>query len=167
MQCPVCEAENPDDVVECGGCGRAIAPDPAGAEVAPLDGLELTRLADHDLAVEVEALPDVEPTQVEAGPGAPLEWTPGELEIELGREPQDGERTTAPPETATCPWCGAASLGALCDSCGRRKARYAAPVPQRQTRSPADTVTCPACFARVPKEVRCTDCGLPFPLQEL
>jgi len=28
-------------------------------------------------------------------------------------------------------------------------------------------VTCPSCFARVAKEIRCSDCGVPFPLQEL
>jgi len=30
-----------------------------------------------------------------------------------------------------------------------------------------ETMTCPSCFARVPQGIRCSDCGMPFPLQEL
>jgi hypothetical protein len=191
MQCPVCAADNLDDAIECGGCGLALAPESAGSdEAGQLDGLEPTRLASADRAVHVEALPGVEHTQLEADStaasqssaeflalertqheavaGATPAWT-ADLEIDRAREPDSGERTVTQPESATCPWCGAVSLGALCDACGRRKSRYLEP----QTAAPraatptGETVTCPACFSRVSKEVRCSDCGLPFPLQEL
>jgi hypothetical protein len=191
MQCPVCAADNLDDASECGGCGRALAPQPAGGdEAGQLDGLEPTRLVSADLVVDVEGLPGVEHTQLQADSTAASQWTAGflgleptqheavagatpawtaDLEIDRAREPDSGERTAAQPETATCPWCGAVSLGAICDACGRRKARYLEPqtaAPRRATAT-GETATCPACFSRVPKEVRCTDCGLPFPLQEL
>ena len=91
----------------------------------------------------------------------------GEIEVDRGREPDSGERTPVPTETATCPWCGTASPGAICDTCGRRKARFAEPPPEERRASVEGTITCPACFARVAREVRCSDCGMPFPLQEL
>jgi hypothetical protein len=114
--------------------------------VTPIEGLEPTQLAPADLAVQTEPLPDVEHTRLE----------------------DPGERTPAPPETAACPWCGTPSLGAVCDSCGRRKLRYLAPrvAPERRAAT-GETVSCPSCFARVAKELRCSECGLPFPLQEL
>jgi len=147
MQCPVCEAENPDNVAECAGCGRAMAPASAGRQtVAPLEGLESTQVASPDLAVQVDVLPD----------------------LETGRETDFGERTPVPPETAACPWCGTPSLGAVCDACGRRKSRFVAPVVAEERRADTgETVTCPSCFARVPKEARCSDCGVPFALQEV
>jgi hypothetical protein len=147
MQCPVCEAENPDDVPECAGCGTALAvARGANVTVAPLEGLEMTQIASPDLAVQVDVLADLEP----------------------GRETDFGERTAAPPETATCPWCGTVSLALVCDSCGQRKWRYAAPAASEERKAvTAETVTCPSCLARVPREVRCSDCGAPFPLQEL
>src|SRR5439155_25628280 len=85
-----------------------------------------------------------------------------------GRGRQGAGRTPVPTETATCPWCGTASPGAICDTCGRRKARFAEPPPEEERRASVEgTITCPACFARVAREVRCSDCGMPFPLQEL
>jgi hypothetical protein len=167
MQCPVCDADNLDDAVECPTCGRPLGPAADPVNDQPLDGLEMTRLPPADFDPAPEAIPGLEQTQVEADPRAPLQWTPGALEVETGREARS-ERTPVPDESATCPWCGATSLGALCDACGRRKSRYAAPPPEKRQRSgPAETVTCPSCFARVLHEVRCSDCGLPFPLQEL
>ena len=148
MRCQICEAENPDDLPECATCGRVLpaAASRASQAVAPIEGLEPTQLAPADLAVEIEALPDVEHTRLD----------------------EFGEPTPAPPETATCPWCGTRSLGAVCDSCGRRKSRYAAPpVAEERRAATGEIVTCPSCFARVAKEVRCSDCGVPFPLQEL
>ena len=149
MHCPICEAENPDDLPECATCGgvlHAAAPR-AGQAVTPIEGLEPTQLAPADLAVQTEPIPDVEHTRLD----------------------DFGERTPAPPpETATCPWCGTASLGLVCDSCGRRKSRYLAPpVVEVRRVATGETVSCPSCFARVAKDVRCSDCGVPFPLQEL
>ena len=46
MQCPVCEAENLDDAVECAGCGRTLAAGPgAGEDGGSLEGLETTHFA--------------------------------------------------------------------------------------------------------------------------
>jgi hypothetical protein len=188
MQCPVCDAENLDDAVECAGCGRMFASGPGAGEAdGPLEGLETTRFAPTDPA-RPESLPGVERTQIEADPRAASEWTAGELalestqhevaagattawtpggEIDRGRESTSGERTTVAAESASCPWCGETSPGAICDACGRRKSRYAAPAREREAVASGETVTCPACFARVSREVRCSDCGMPFPLQEL
>jgi len=167
MQCPVCDADNPDDAVECTTCGRQLARAGDLPNAPPLDGLEMTRLVSRDIDVTSDPVPGLEQTPLESDPRAPLQWLPGSLEIETGREAAS-ERTPVPDESATCPWCGATSLGALCDACGRRKSRYAAPPPeQRRQSGPAEIVTCPSCFARVLREVRCSDCGLPFPLQEL
>src|SRR2546425_8370472 len=171
MQCPVCEADNLDDAVECAGCGRMFASGPGvGEEGGPLEGLETTHFAPTD-AAPPESLPGVERTQLEADPQAASEWTAGELALESTQHevavgPTSRERTPVA-ESASCPWCGEASLGAICDACGRRKARYAAPAPEREAAVSGETVTCPACFARVSREVRCSDCGMPFPLQEL
>jgi len=192
MRCPVCEAENPDDVLECGGCGRALAPGAdADVEVSALDGLELTRVESADLPTDVDAVPGLEGTQLEADAASPPQWTAGPLELEptlheaaagatpawttdleldSGREPDSGERTPMQPETATCPWCGAVSLAAVCDACGRRKSRYLEPRQREQvvvSVADGETVTCPSCFARVAMGIRCSDCGVPFPLQEL
>jgi len=190
MQCPVCEAENGEGAAECGTCGRLLErSDAADAQAGSLDGLEQTRLAPPDLVVQVAPLPGVEHTRLEEEAGATGQWTAGplplertrhevapeaastwtgEVEIERDREDGIGERTPAPEETATCPWCGTPSLDAVCGNCGRRKSRYLAPRAQ-EARSAAsgETVTCPACYARVAKDVRCSDCGMPFPLQEL
>jgi len=189
MQCPVCEAENPEDSVDCVTCGRALASGLAGVDAAPVDGLQPTSLVSSDLAVDVEPLPGLEQTQVEADPQAPQQWTAGplaleqtahdsvdgaasswtsEIEVDRGREAEAGERTAAPPESATCPWCGATALEAICGACGRRKSRYTSPAAQApRAPSAGETVSCPSCFARVLKDVRCSDCGVPFPLQEL
>jgi hypothetical protein len=172
MQCPVCDADNLDDAVECAGCGRMFASGQgAGGEGGPLEGLETTHFAPTGLA-RPESLPGVERTQIEADPQAASEWTAGELALEstlheVAVGPTSRERTPVAAESASCPWCGEASLGAICDACGRRKARYAAPAPEREAAVSGETVTCPACFARVSREVRCSDCGMPFPLQEL
>jgi len=167
MQCPVCDADNLDDAVECATCGRQLATAADLPSQPLLEGLEMTQVGSRDLETRPEPMPGLEPTQLEADPRAPLQWVPGEIDVDTGREVAD-ERTPVPDESATCPWCGATSLGVLCDACGRRKSRYAAPPPeQRRQSGPAETVTCPSCFARVLKEVRCSDCGLPFPLQEL
>jgi hypothetical protein len=189
MLCPICEAENPDDSVECATCGgvfRANA-SAAGRAIPPIEGLEATQLSSPDLAVDVEPLAGLERTELDETSDGPPQWVPGSLplertqheagsasaegagslEVDRGREADSGERTPQAPESATCPWCGTPSLGAVCDSCGRRKSRFVAPVQAEQRLVQGGIATCPACFARVVKDVRCSDCGMPFPLQEL
>src|SRR5438105_854857 len=188
LRCPVCETENADDAADCGNCGKILATEAAlFADVEPVPGLELTlqrpvetetqtlaeleqtQLAPKDLPVQEEHVPGVEYTQLEQDPAAPLNWTPGNTPIDLGRELDDGERTPAPQDTGTCPWCGAVSTDAVCDACGRRRSRYtaAAAVVAVALTGREDNVMCPACFARVPPGPRCTECGTPFPVPEL
>lgn len=185
--CAVCETDNLEDASECAGCGSPLpaldsnepdAPVLPGlerthaaavdVEVDAMAGLEATGIASRDLEVEAEALPGVEPTRLKADPAVPSNWTAAaDLDLDLGREPQTSERTPPPPESATCPFCGAASLDAVCDHCGRRKARYTAASPLARVAALGETRLCPSCFARVPGGPRCEECGVPFPVQEL
>lgn len=187
MRCPLCETENVGAV--CATCGRPLdGADGAAEDVPLLEGLEATPLAPADLAVHVEPLPGVERTQLESQMDVAQHWTAGpialertahdaapdtpaaagaDMEVDLGRADEVGERTAAPAETAICPFCGTPSLDPICDTCGRRKFAFAAAVEQTVRAATGETTVCPACFARVAKDVRCSDCGMPFPLQEL
>jgi|SRR4051794_7667789 hypothetical protein len=191
MRCPVCDTDNLDAAAECASCGKALraALEDAVPGSPAIEGLLPTQVAEAGLPVAVDAVPDLERTRLQHDAAAPLSWTAGplalertafaedpqavsswtgEVELDLGREGDDAPRTPAPAETAVCPWCGAASLGAVCDGCGRRKLRYSAP-PERDVvrRQSGETVSCPSCFARVAQDDRCSDCGTPFPAQEL
>jgi hypothetical protein len=176
--CPVCETDNPVSAVECTSCGKVLrkassvpgfAPaidglertlqEPADAAVEPLPGLEPTLLVSHQVRIVDERLP-VERTPHESN-GAPINWVPGQLEIESGREPDVRERTAVRSNGNTCPWCGAESTSAVCDSCGRHRMRFGAADADRPRSS--ETVLCPACLARVSADVRCVECGVPLP----
>ena len=180
--CPVCETENPANAVECASCGRVLrsaaevpgfAPpvegfestmqEPVRVDVEPVPGLEGTQVASPGLRVTAERLA-VERTPHESN-GAPVQWVPGQLEIERGREAQSGERTPAPAESDRCPWCGATSPSAVCDTCGRARARYLAASVRDAARA-GDFVLCPACLARVFPGVRCVECGVPLPARD-
>jgi hypothetical protein len=193
VACPVCETQNRDRAVECATCGHAFRAAVAAevGEVARLDGmeetlrdpeesavdsvpriaeLESTQIARRDIKVESQFVPGVERTQIEVDPNATSLWTGG-VELDLGRELDDGVRTLAPEDTGVCPWCSAPSQGeALCDNCGRRRSRYSQPAaaaaPAARARE-EDNVMCPACFARVQPGPRCVECGVPFPFTEL
>src|ERR671939_583336 len=101
--CPVCETDNSASAVECTSCGKVLrkastvagfAPaidglertlqEPADAVVEPLPGLEPTFVASQQVRIVDERLP-VERTPHESN-GAPVNWVPGQLEIETGRE---------------------------------------------------------------------------------
>jgi ribosomal protein L32 len=161
MLCPLCETDNPDNAVECSGCGKTLrnassvpdfAPPIAGLEhtlqeqvdapVEEVAGLEPTMVASPDLSVPDLRLEmdsgrsateqlDVERTAVEEDPQAPQTWTAGTIDLETGRETDLDPPTPKAPETAACPWCGHASQGAVCDRCGQRKARYSVPAEDR------------------------------------
>jgi hypothetical protein len=190
VKCPICETENPGDVPECGTCGRRFFTEAdLVVDVTPIDGLEQTihdpiesrtgpiptiaelertQIARKDLAIVVETVPDVERTPIEFDPNAITHWTVGPVEVDLGRFPDDGQRTPAPQDTGVCPWCNAPGQGAVCDNCGRRRSRFTAPVAVPETaRAQGEDVLCPACFARVPPGLRCIECGVPFPVVEL
>jgi hypothetical protein len=183
MRCPLCETENPDDVAECRNCGKQLHTDAELLEdVVPIEGLEetlqnpvesgavemladlqQTMVASKSLRIREETVPDVEHTQLEADLSAQSNWTTGNVDLDLGREQDQEPRTAAPKDTGTCPWCGAAATGAVCDSCGRRRSRYTtAPAAAAAAASGDETVMCPACFARVAAGPRCGECGVPF-----
>src|SRR5581483_3509038 len=164
MRCPVCETENQG--AQCVTCGKALdAPPDASLDVGPIEGLEATQVAPPDLAVRVEPLPGVEHTQLAPQMDVAQHWTSGPIALErTGYEPAGA----APAETAICPFCGTPSLDAVCDVCGRRKLRFTAAADEAVPAAKSgETRLCPSCFARVPVEVRCSECGLPFPLTEL
>ena len=185
LRCPVCETSNGDDAVECAQCGRQLrrasevpgfAPPVAGLEPTlpetveapadPLPDLEPTAVASARLRAPQERL-EVERTPIEADPAAPQTWTAGGLELESGRDVDTDERTPVPADEGTCPWCGAQSSAALCNSCGRPRSRYLASPPRDEAAGEQDSVLCPACFSRVAAGARCVECGVPLPLREL
>ena len=185
VRCAVCETDNLEDASECAGCGSPIAApgssEPDGpplpglerthaaaveVEVDAIAGLEATGIDSRGLEIETEEVPGVERTRLEADPAAASNWT-ADVDLDPGREPKSSERTAPPPESATCPFCGVASLGAVCDACGRRKARFTAASPLARVAASGETRLCPSCFARVPSGPRCEECGVPFPVQEL
>ncbi len=191
VKCPVCETVNSDEAAECTDCGKVLfAEADLVDDVAPIEGLEetihdpresatgpiatlaeleQTQLARRDLKVFEEVVPGVEHTQLESDPDAVTFWGGGvDPDLELGREPDDGQRTPAPQDTGLCPWCTAPATSAVCDNCGRRRLRYSVPVASAPVaQAEDDTLLCPSCFARVPPGVRCTECGVPFPVVEL
>lgn len=189
VKCPICETSNADDASECAKCGKALAVYlDLIDEVVPIDGLEQTihdplesatgpvpilaeleqtQIARKDLKVSPEVVPGVERTPIEADPSLPSFWSAGGVDLDLGREPDDGQRTPAPEDTGICPWCNAPATGAVCDACGRRRSRYLTPVAAPAQASLSEDVLCPSCFARVSPGVRCNECGVPFPVVEL
>lgn len=191
VTCPVCETDNSESAWECATCGRVFSsaadavdevppvpglehtlhdPQESGsAAVTRLPDLEQTMLARRDLRVSPEVVPNVERTQREEDPDASPRWSAGNLELDHGRELDDGLRTPAPEDTGLCPWCSSPASGAVCDNCGRRRSRYSAPKAAEPERRAAggESVLCPACFARVPSGARCVECGVPFVPSEI
>ena len=187
MRCTLCETDNPDDLPACAACGKVLltqtAPDElvmlmegfeetvrdplesAAGPVQAMGELEGTAVARKDLRIAAEPMMAVERTQLESDPSAQLFWSGGAPDLDLGREGADPERTAAPVDDGKCPWCGADATSLICDSCGRRRSRFAKPLVQtaeRAAREGDEQVTCPACFTRVPTGVRCTSCHVPF-----
>ena len=126
VKCPVCETTNSDDAAECGDCGKILFADAdLVVDVAPIEGLEETLHDPLESATgPVAMIPELERTQIEADPDAVSFWGGGvDPDLDLGREPADGQRTPAPQDTGLCPWCTAPATGAVCDNCGRRRSR--------------------------------------------
>jgi len=191
VKCPICETENSEETAECVNCGKILFTEAdlledvepvAGLEqtlhdpmesatgpIAAIAELEQTMVARKDLKVPEEQVPGVERTQIQEDPEAPVLWIAGNVDLDRGRELDDGVRTPAPQDTGVCPWCNAPATGAVCDNCGRRKSRYSAPPAAAQQAARAsgeDGVLCPACFARVPAGPRCIECGVPIVVTE-
>ena len=182
MRCPLCETENGEDVAECRNCGKQLHTDAELLEdVEPIEGLEetlrgpadggpiellpdlqQTMVASKNLRIQEETVPGVERTQLEADLNVQSNWTTGNVDLDLGREQDQDPRTVLPADDGTCPWCGAAASGAVCDSCGRRRSRYSAAPVAAAANASDETVLCPACFARVAAGPRCVECGVRF-----
>ncbi len=93
MRCPVCDTDNLEAAAECASCGKVLraAAGDALPESPAIDGLVPTHVAEAELAVAVEAVPDLERTPLDHDPSAPLSWTAGPLAL---------ERTAFVPESA-------------------------------------------------------------------
>ena len=181
QQCPLCDTVNDEAALECERCGRQLLTEAELDEtIERIPDLEETSvLEDTRFTPDVERMADVEdtlqapvalafderiavePTLLPAAADGPIDPPP--RDFESGRD-QDGEAPTpAPTNDDACPFCGHASTSKLCESCGRRKARYTSPAevggapagPRRQM----PTVLCPACLGRVIWDLRCSECG--------
>src|SRR5277367_5538207 len=148
--CPVCEAPAQSRVCEV--CGHAFASEAAGptAEVAPVEGFEVSQRVEGPTATT--PLPDFEPTRFEAtaAPAPPvgpqdLDWertrgpevadvlAGGMEELESGREPPSQDRTPLL-ASVTCRYCrNVQAAGLLCERCGMR-------LPWRAKAAPAQPV---------------------------
>ena len=196
--CPVCETPNPEDAAECGVCGKVLflegeievdAAPMADLEQTLLDPLDLvtgpvtrlaevedTQLADRRMEVVVEAV-EVERSQQEEGLASGL-WLGGLPEMDNGRQSDGLAPTPAPAANGKCVWCGVPGDGVLCENCGKKRVRSAAPRPvpsgkaapltaQQRTEAEEDTVLCPGCLTRVQRLDKCPECMAPLPRAEL
>jgi hypothetical protein len=187
MLCPICETTNDESALECESCGRQLLSEAQLVEtIRPIEGLEEpSYLDDTRLTPEGDPLEGVEPTMQEsagavavesipieptlvAGPrDVPLDPLPADFDV--GRESDDLPRTPAPGPLSACPWCGQASPGRICESCGRRVERYSNQPEQPARRAAAaddSLVLCPSCLGRVKWDVRCNECGVPMKPRE-
>src|SRR6266478_3948722 len=158
MRCPVCDSDNLDDSAECVSCGKAF---PSRAEdgraAAALEELEMTQVAPPEAPVRVEPLAGLEHTRLPADRAAQSQWTAEAMPLERTQHEVDAEAQGA--------WEGEIEVDPGREPDSGERTALPAEAPQRA--SEEGSVTCPACFARVAREVRCSDCGMPFPLQEL
>jgi hypothetical protein len=171
--CPLCET--PVAGPQCEVCGHALtaAPAPAAAvprllelelppsagapSLAPLLDLEPTRFAVVP-APGAFSDPEVERT---AAPPAPDVAAGGLPELDLGRAPDDPERTPTDAGPVTCRYCRhVQAVGLLCDQCGMRLPRNVraalatGPAPDRDA-----LIRCPRCGERTYQRERCSSCG--------
>jgi methionyl-tRNA synthetase len=182
--CPICEnAQAQGDTCEV--CGRVLAVRPVQeTPVLEMDGLEQTRL---ERAAEAAAapMPELELTAQRSGPDLPgmafpdLERTqrpPADEvpilpmdEIELGRAEDDGQRTAVPTGQVTCRYCRHVQAdGAICEACGMRLPRVAAPAEKAARPGLDDDVwgVCPKCGSRAKVGRRCGECGVVMQMPE-
>lgn len=172
--CPLCEHAQPGGT-ECEVCGRRLPGGPAAdAAIAPLDGLEPTRIAGAPASSDAPAivLPDLEVTS-HAPAGAPrsepvpdLEPTPA-APVDVSVEPMqgvdrgmDGLPTDGPtpyPAVVVCRYCRTeAALGdRLCARCGMRLPAVALVPPPVEADAEARLCSCGAPL----RGSRCPACG--------
>ncbi len=166
--CPVCEHAQAQGA-ECEVCGKRLVEGPAGIPVvAPVEGLELTRAPDVEVAVE--RIGELEPTALRGGPDAP----PEPVLIDPTRAPPvdvavvpvpDLERVTdGVPEDAptdvplfvTCRYCRTEARPGerVCGRCGMRLPDFGGP----STAEEPATRQC-GCGAVVRAGAMCPSCG--------
>lgn len=163
--CPLCEHQQAQGT-ECDGCGKVLVSGGAAkVEVSPLPELELSRVrAGPDLPAV--RLPDLEATGAPGVGPVPVQPLP---ELEAGRAPADGTRTAAPVGPVTCRYCrNVQAEGAVCERCGMRLPKLAAPVEARGPAPKGEAVwtRCRKCGAPAKGGERCGDCGHPVPMPE-
>ncbi len=167
--CPVCEHAQPQGG-ECEMCGKRLVEGPAGIPaVAPLEGLEPTRLGDAE--APVERMGDMEPTAHAAArdaPPDPVLLEPTRVDpVEVVVEPApDLERTgdgipedarTEVPLFVTCRYCRTEAMPGerVCGRCGMRLPDFGGPAPAQEVAARVcgcgavvRGTTCPSCGAR-------------------
>ncbi len=170
--CPLCEHAQPTGDV-CDVCGRKLAgPGAEPLPIAPLEGLEPTRL-DAPPSAAPSPLPGLEPTahpavnaalvavpDLERGRAAPVavvpEPLPGVERTEV--EPIPGDAPTPEPVAPTCRYCRtpAAPGELLCSRCGMRLPT--ARGPDEAPSAESQLARCPACGTMTAGAI-CTGCG--------
>ncbi len=166
--CPVCEHAQPQGG-ECEICGKRLVEGPAGIPaVAPLDGLEPTRI--EDVQAGVERIGDLEPTAHAAARDAPLDPVlvePTRVDpVTVAVEPvPDVERIgddiaqearTEVPLFVTCRYCRTEAMPGerVCARCGMRLPDFGGPAPAEAAGRLCGCgafvrgTMCPACGAR-------------------
>jgi hypothetical protein len=151
--------------------------------VAPVEGLEQTRLAGGTLRVQASLIPELEGTQFAPAPeplmadlvpdlettAAVQVWSWDEApvaelpDLERGRVVDTEPRTAAITGPVTCRYCRTVQNdGLLCERCGMRLPRTWTPgtptaaIPSGE----GDWVRCPACAVPVRAGQKCMDCGI-------
>jgi hypothetical protein len=175
--CPVCEHPQAQGD-ECEQCGKRLArPRTVAAPVAPLPELELTPHVGGKAPVPVERVPELAATREAPVPAPAPERMPDLeptasapagnvvdaplLELDTGREADDGQRTVLAVGAVTCRYCrNVQAQGAVCETCGMRlpRVRPAAAAVSREEAEGA-IARCPRCHVRGRVGRPCTDCG--------
>lgn len=174
--CPVCEHPQAQGE-ECDQCGkRLVRPRPTAAAVLPLPELELTPHAGGKAPVAVEQVAELAATRVAPVPAVPAERVPdleptrsapagnvvnaSLLELETGREQDDGVRTAVSTGAATCRYCrNVQAEGLVCEKCGMRLPRLRPAFAAPREEAEGAWGRCPRCHTRGRTGRACTDCG--------
>lgn len=177
--CPVCEHSQAQGEA-CEVCGKEFGPrrvvdapvqalpeleqtghagGRAAVTVIEIDDLEETRSAPV-AAVAVEVVVDLEATRANPTPDVVPEAF---ADLDSGRAASDGVRTPVPPAGAVaCRYCRIVQLdGLLCDNCGMRLPRVAAPAVagEKPAASEDGWTHCPQCKTRARLGRSCPSCG--------
>ncbi len=181
--CPVCE--HPQAAGEaCDNCGKQlVVAKLVAAPVTVLPELEEThhrggqanvvseRLAELDQTqhlkgadLPAQALPELERTRA-ADAGAVAVERMGEMDA--GRFLDTEAKVAAPSGAVTCRYCrNVQADGMMCEKCGMRLPRAAAPVAKKTGPAADGLVDCGSCGVRSLPGRRCASCGVAVPALE-